>query len=54
MKRLFLYIALFASLTACTLSPRQSRGRTLSPDRETMTPDYVPEDSTSVRSDSLP
>lgn len=53
MKRLLPYLVLLLTLASCTISPRSSRGRPLSPDRETMTPDYVPEDSAIVSPDSI-
>lgn len=46
-----LLLVLAASLLAsCTLSPRNSGGRTLSPDSETMNPDRIPADSAATDS----
>ncbi|MFD2786648.1 hypothetical protein [Hymenobacter rubripertinctus] len=53
MKRLLLCVSLALALVSCTLSPRQSRGRPLSPDREMMTPAHFPEDSALLRPDSI-
>lgn len=45
MKYILLFALSISMLTSCTLTPRNSKGRTLNPDRETMTPDQMPLDS---------
>ncbi|WP_426490910.1 hypothetical protein [Hymenobacter sp. 102] len=48
------FLALLASsllLASCTLTPRTSRGRTLSPDREAAAPDRILQDT--IPADSL-
>ncbi|WP_170170390.1 hypothetical protein [Hymenobacter perfusus] len=51
MKPLVLVLLAFL-LASCTLTPRTSKGRPLSPDHEPMAPDRIPPDSAAT--DSLP
>lgn len=37
-------------LTSCTITPRNTKGRALSPDREVMAPDRLPPDSAATDS----
>lgn len=45
MKYILLLALSVSVMTSCTLTPRNSKGRTLNPDRETMTPDQMHPDS---------